>query len=321
VTELDEEGLCVVSLCAAEGVGPATVARLRQAAHERGLSLRAIMALSRAGLQRELALTPPAAKAVADIKEPVAAGRSLVKRLARIGIRAVPAGCAGYPERLSVSLGYQAPPLLFLAGDESLLRHRCLAIVGSREPSKQAADAARSLAGQEAAAGTTIVSGGAHGIDTAAHIAAASSGGTAVVPAVGLARFRWLQGRAGWLHERRWCAIGQFPPEARWRAGQALIRNRTIVALSEAVVAFEPRDSGGTWHSSVTALRMGKPLFLVSASRQGAKGRGFRQLVRHGAVALDPLRMPDGPALARLIAEYRPLRSPDQLALFGCPES
>jgi predicted Rossmann fold nucleotide-binding protein DprA/Smf involved in DNA uptake len=117
-----------------------------------------------------------------------------------------------------------------------------------------------------------------------------------------------------------WCVLGQFPPQAGWRAAQALARNRTIVALSAAVVAFEPRDCGGTWHSSLTALRMGKPLFVVTACRRGARARGLKRLVRLGASALDADRMPDGPALASLMADYRPPPGADQLPLFNLPD-
>jgi len=321
VAEPGDEDLCIISLCATEGVGPASIAMLRRAAQDRGMSVRAAMALPVAELEADVGLSPPAARAVAGITAPLAAARALLARLRRVGIRAVTAGGPDYPERLMACLGLQAPPALFLAGEPALLGRPSLAIVGSRRPSRTAAEAAWLLARQQAAAGTAIVSGGAHGIDAAGHAGAASSGGTVVVPALGLTRFHWpLPGGSG-MPEGRWCAVGQFPPQSGWRAAQALMRNRTIVALSDAVVAFEPRDSGGTWHSSVTALRMRKPLFLVAAARDGAKGRGLLCLVRQGAVALDPRRMPDAPALARLIAEYRPPACADQLALFDEVES
>ena len=86
------------------------------------------------------------------------------------------------------------------------------------------------------------------------------------------------------------------------------------MALSDAVVAFEPRDRGGTRHSSIAALQMGKALFVVSAAHQGAKGRGLKQLVRLGAVALDPDRMPDAEALASCRALGRQERGPGALA-------
>ncbi|MHC5033951.1 MAG: DNA-processing protein DprA [Planctomycetota bacterium] len=316
MTELDDDELCLISLCATEGTGPATVAALRRAARDRSAPLRVVMALSTAQLQAEIGLTPSAARAVASVRNPLATGRSVLEQLADIDARVVLEGQNAYPQWLVRLLGPRAPAVLFVAGSPALLQRPCLAIVGSRRPSRGARSAARFLARAHASSGSTIVSGGARGIDSAAHAAALSAGGTAIVPALGLARFRPHGFDTREVSADKWCVLGQFPPQAGWRSAQALLRNRTIVALSKAVVAFEPRDCGGTWHSSITALRMRKPLFVVSASRRGAKGRGLEQLVRLGAVALDPTRMPDPEALACLIADYRPPPSADQLPLF-----
>jgi len=207
--DTDEERLCLVGLCAAPGVGPASVACLRRAAREQRVPLSEVVALPAEVLEGELGLAPPAARSVAAL-----------------------------------------------------------------------------------------------------------SGATCAVPAVGVCRFRWRGASSAELAERGWCVLGQFPPDAGWRTAHALMRNRMIAALSDAVVAFDPRDTGGTWHTSLWALRMRKPLFVVGTSREGAKGRGLTHLVRFGAVALDPDRMPDAADFARLVADYRPAAPPDQLPLF-----
>ncbi|MHC4479754.1 MAG: DNA-processing protein DprA [Planctomycetota bacterium] len=315
----DEDDLCLIGLCATEGVGPATVARLREAARARRVALRAVVGLCCAELESEVGLTLSAARAVGGVEAPLLRGGSVLEQMVRIGGGVVLAGRRGYPEGLREALGAEAPPVLFLAGDASVLERPRVGIVGSRRPSRTAREAASLLARQLAAAGSTVVSGGARGIDTAAHAGALRSGGTAAVPALGVARFH-PRGMGAPAAGGSLCVVGQFPPQAGWRAGQALLRNRTIVALSEAVVAFEPRDVGGTWHSSITALRMRRPLFVASGSRRGAKGRGLRRLVRLGAVALDPARMPDPEALACLVAEYSPPPAPDQLSLFDALE-
>ena len=317
-----QERFCLIGLCAAEGVGPATVARLRRAASRLGVPLCQVAAWPAGRLRAELALGAAAAAAVAAAGDPVRAGLALLDRLAPLEIGVVLSGQPDYPAELSHGLGPHAPAALFTAGDASLLGRPRFAIVGARRPSRRAADAARSLAAALAAAGGTVVSGGADGIDTAAHVAAAAAGGTVTVPALGLTRFRRQGLGVGELGREGWYALGQFPPESKWRAAHALMRNRTIVALSSAVVAFEPRDMGGTWHTSRWALRMRKPLFIVTAARRGAAGRGLRRLVRLGAAALDVARAPglDGDGsdgeLARLAAEYRPPPCRDQASLF-----
>ncbi len=317
---MDDDELCLVGLCATDGIGPASVARLREAARNRGVPLHTLMDLPGAELGAEVGLPRAAVRAVAAIGGARSHGRSVLRRLGRAGVRVLIEGQQGYPRRLRESLGNQAPPVLFVAGDVAALHEPCVAVVGSRRPSRLARDAAHKLAGEQAAGGTTVVSGGARGIDTTAHAAAASAGRTVVVPAMGVERFRWRSLSASELSDGGWCVLGQFPPQTGWRAAHALMRNRTIVALSGAVVAFEPRDTGGTWHSCVGALHMRKPLYVATASRAGARGRGLRRLVRLGAVALDPTRMPDCAEFSRLVAEYRAPLSPDQLRLFDIPE-
>jgi len=312
----DEERLCLVGLCAAPGVGPASVARLRRAAREQRVPLREVVALPAEALECELGLAPLAARSVAALRNPCEAGRSTLDRLAWAGLRIATDEEALYPDRLGRYLRDQAPPVLFVGGDLAVLEGPCVAIVGSRQPSGPAGRAAGVLAADLAAEGSAVVSGGAPGIDSRAHEGAASAGATCAVPAVGVCRFRWRGASSAELAERGWCVLGQFPPDAGWRTAHALMRNRTIVALSDAVVAFDPRDTGGTWHTSLWALRMRKPLFVVGTSREGAKGRGLTHLVRFGAVALDPNRMPDAADFGRLVADYRPAASVDQLPLF-----
>ena len=317
--DLTDDEICLVALTDTEGVGPATMAALGRLARRRGEPLCRTLALRPEALAAEAGLAPALAEALGGVGDPLLHGRAVLKRAALMGVRAVCAGRPDYPARLTAALGEQAPPVLFVRGDSSLLEAPCVAVVGSRRPTRWAEDAARSLAGQLAQDGTTIISGGADGIDTAGHRAALFEGGTVFVPPMGLAQFRWRGGRGTRPAGRTagWCTVGQFPLDSGWRTPQALMRNRTIVALSEAVVAFERRDGGGTWHSSVNALRMGRPLFVVCASTSGAKARGQRKLVQMGASAMDPVRMPDAAAFRQMVADYRVPPVPAQTPLFG----
>ena len=313
----DDEMLSLIGLCGADGVGPATVARLQQEARRRGVPLGWLAARPAGQLVAEMGLSRRAARAVADARDPLQAGRALLGRLAHCQGDVLALGREGYPARLAAELGEGAPAVLFVAGDLSALARRCFAVVGSRRPSRVAEEAAGALAGRLAAAGCTVVSGGARGVDMAAHAAAAGAGRTVAVPAVGLLRFRRRGLGAAGLARRGWTLLGQFPPGSGWRNGHALTRNRTVVALSEAVVAFEPRDAGGTWYTSLWTLKMRKPLFVATAARRGAARRGAERLVRLGAVALDLRCMPDADALAALAADYRPPPGADQLPLFA----
>jgi len=66
-------------------------------------------------------------------------------------------------------------------------------------------------------------------------------------------------------------------------------------------------------------LQMEKPLFVASARRAGGHGRALRRLVRLGAEALDPQRMPGPEAFGRLVREYSVPPHAAQLPLFETP--
>ncbi len=313
---LSEEQLCIIGLCGTEGVGAASIARLREEARDRNRPLHAVAGLPAAKLEEELGLCRSAAAAVASVESPRLKGRVLRERLATAGGLALLQDDPRYPDRILRFMGAEAPPVLFLAGNLTLLEEPSVGIVGSRRPSGTARTAADRLAREQADVGMTIVSGGARGIDRTAHRAALKAGSTVLLAPTGLLRFRWRGLKRPGDAEGHWCLVSPFPPLSGWKAAHALQRNRLIVALSDAVVAFEPRDTGGTWNSCSHALDMRKPLFVASATRQGARGRGLGCLVRRGAVALDPAQMPDAAAFARLVATYRPAPAATQEDLF-----
>ena len=98
-------------------------------------------------------------------------------------MRAIPIGDPDYPSRL---LALRTPPeCIWVEGPLDVTTKR-VAVVGTRAPSHAAKAFARDLARQVAAAGAIVVSGGALGIDTAAHEGALEAGRTWVLAPVGL---------------------------------------------------------------------------------------------------------------------------------------
>ncbi len=314
-----DEHLCIIALCSTQGIGVAGIGRLREAARERGCPLHAFVDLPAGRLEDELGLSGTAASSVASLERPRLSGRAMLERLASVGGGALLQEDRRYPDRIARFLGAEAPPVLFIKGNAELLEAETIGIVGSRRPGGAARSAARELARAQVDAGTTVVSGGARGIDRTAHQVALKDGSTVLFAPTGLLRFRWRGLRRGRSTEDRWCLVSPFPPLSGWETAHALQRNRLIVALSDAVVGFEPRDTGGTWNSCTHALRMRKPLFVASGTLEGARGRGLRSLVRRGADALDVARMPDAGEFARMVAAYRPAPAAAQEELFESP--
>jgi DNA processing protein len=311
-----DDQLCILALASTTGIGPATINELIAAAQKSGSSLCCLLELETEELTRRFEMSPGIARLIGTLDSPRLAAKSVLDLLDRANVHPIFRSQAGYPEKLEAFLQRSAPPVLFIAGEEKLLSRPCVAVVGSRRPSAMSNRAAYRFACGLARRGTVIVSGGARGIDTAAHQGAADGGATAVVPPTGIVTFRWRGIDRSALGPQNQCIVGQFPPRDRWRTRNALQRNHSIVALSDAVVGFEPRDHGGTWRSCCAALRMGKPLFVVTARSDAPHARGHEKLVRSGAVALSPRHMPTPEEFQQLSAEYSPPAEPSQPDLF-----
>ncbi len=298
----DETRLCHICLAATTGIGPRTHRKLISAAESPNVPLRSLLDWRPGRLISELGLDREVARRISGIEAPVERGQQIRDELADEGIRAVAEDDSAYPDRLIRGLGRDAPPVLFLGGNPELLTRPAVAVVGSRSPSRGGENAATRFAARMAEAGWIIVSGGARGIDTAGHHGALKHGATAAVPPRGLLEFRWRSPARSEVNGGEWCMVGQFPPRSGWKTEHALMRNHTIVALSDATLAVEPRDRGGTWRSSRATLRAGKPLLVMNGSEEQSKQRGAEILCRSGA-QLCSCNGPPGPEQLERIVE------------------
>jgi len=131
---------------------------------------------------------------------------------------------------------------------------RCVAIVGARAASGHAAAAARALAADLAGCGYAVVSGGAIGIDAAAHRGALDAGGeTVAVMATGLdiaypARNRPLFGEI--VATGRGALLSPFPLGVPPRRYRFVRRNRIIAGLADAVVVVEAGLASGSLYTA-----------------------------------------------------------------------
>jgi DNA processing protein len=151
-----------------------------------------------------------------------------------------------------------------------LVHHRrSVAIVGSRGPLPEAVDFTRDLARTLAKAGVLVMSGGAVGIDTAAHEGAMEDGTTWCVAPNG--RDRPYPPENVELFERitaseRSRMIWPFPDRTKKNEETPKERNRVLVALATSVVVVQARFASGSRNAAAHARRLGKPLFVVPAA-------------------------------------------------------
>lgn len=154
---------------------------------------------------------------------------------------------------------------LYTAGNEDLLRNRCVAVVGTREPSAMGAARARRLARELAQDGVVVVSGLARGVDTEALTAALDVGGR-VIAVIGTPLEKAYPVENKRLQERIYnehLLVSQFPPGQRVYQSNFPVRNRLMAALSDATVIVEAGETSGTLHQASECLRIGRWLFIA----------------------------------------------------------
>ncbi len=196
----------------------------------------------------------------------------------------------GYPARL----GALSPPpeRVWVEGDLPPPGVPTVAIVGTRRPDAVGLDIAAELAGELVRAGVTIVSGGAFGIDAAAHRSALAAGGrTVAVLASGIDRPTPARHRPLFDAIRRAGALlTAYPPGTPAYAGQFLERNALIAALGDATVVVEAPIPSGALSTAAWARRLGRPLFAVPGSPRSVPSRGCLLLLRRGALMCEDAR-------------------------------
>ncbi len=179
------------------------------------------------------------------------------------------------------------PPLLAVRGDANWLKRPTVAIVGAREGSGAALMFAERLAADLGAAGFTIVSGLARGVDAAAHKGALATG-TAAVLAGGLDQPYPPQNLK--LHEAI-CEHGAVVTEAPLgtvaRARDFPRRNSIISGLSRAVVIIEAALRSGSLITARAAADQGREVMAAPGSPLDPRARGSNALIKQGATLIE----------------------------------
>ncbi|NNF66756.1 MAG: DNA-protecting protein DprA [Gammaproteobacteria bacterium] len=178
-----------------------------------------------------------------------------------------------------------APIALFVDGNESLLLHPQLAIVGSRTPTHSGVDNARSFALFLADCGLTVTSGMATGIDSAAHEGAMEKpGSTIAVCGTGLDQVYPKSARPLAEKIRRAGAlISEFPTGTPPRKENFPQRNRIIAGLSLGTLVVEAAHRSGSLITAHRAIDYGREVFAIPGSIHNPLARGCHRLIREGA--------------------------------------
>jgi DNA processing protein len=190
-----------------------------------------------------------------------------------------------YPSRLRP---FEVAPVSMTVQGGSTEAFLAVAVVGSRHATRGALRYAHRLARELAAAGVVVVSGGAVGIDGAAHQGALAAGGRTWAVAPTGHELCFPAGHAGLFAEIArgpGAMIWPFPPRYRCRSAFHA-RNRVLVALSDSVVVVQAGGHSGALHAASWARRLNKPLWVVPVPPWVEGFEGSRRLLEAGALPL-----------------------------------
>lgn len=203
------------------------------------------------------------------------------------GGRLVGQGDDDWPLGLS-ALGTAAPCALWVRGEVPVDPCAMVSVVGSRRCSDYGMAAAGQLAAAVVGSGRLLVSGGARGIDGAAHAGALRAAGSTILVAAGGAGRVYPPEHADLFSAatNRGGVVWEHPPGVGLTRASFLHRNRLIAALSVATVVVEAADRSGALNTARTAADLGRLVLAVPGRIDNPSVAGVHRAVADGWAAL-----------------------------------
>ncbi len=206
-----------------------------------------------------------------------------LERAQRAGCRILIQSDDEYPPLLREI--HDPPIVLYIKGALADATRHSVAMVGSRQTTLYGRETARRLAADLARTGLTVVSGGARGIDTAAHEGALAAGGrTVAVLGTGIDVIYPVENTA--LFDRiaqTGAVITQFPFGRHGDKQSFPIRNRIVAGMTQATVVVEANLTSGALITANLAADYGRQVFAVPGRVDSPRSSGCHQLIKDGA--------------------------------------
>ena len=267
-----------VALNMIEGVGPV---RARSLLEHFGEAPK-ILAASKSALLRVRNVGDEVAEQIATWEKSIHLADEL-KRISDFGCHVLISADEDYPPLLREI--YDPPLVLYVKGSLMGKDKNGVAVVGSRMTTHYGVETARKLAYQLAYVGVTVVSGGARGIDTAAHQGAMSGKGrTIAVLGTGINLVAPPENAE--LFERiaaNGAVITQFPFNRPADKQSFPIRNRIVAGMTLGTVVVEANLTSGALITANFANEYGRQIFAVPGRIDSPRSKGCHELIKKGA--------------------------------------
>ena len=241
-----------------------------------------ILAAPKSALLRVRNIGDETAEAIATWEKTIDLAGEL-KRISDFGCHVLIQSDENYPASLREI--YDPPLVLYVKGELTAKDKNAVAMVGSRSTTHYGIETARKLAYQLAYVGVTVVSGGARGIDTAAHQGAlAAKGRTVCVLGTGVNIVFPPENKDLFARiAENGAVITQFPFNRNGDKQSFAIRNRIIAGMTLGTVVVEADLHSGALITSNFATEYGRQVFAVPGRIDSPRSKGCHDLIKKGA--------------------------------------
>jgi DNA processing protein len=268
----------LIALNMIEGVGPIRVRSLLEHFGEAPK----ILAATKSTLLRVHNIGDEVAEKISSWEKNIDLASEL-KRISDFGCHVLISSDENYPPSLREI--YDPPLVLYVKGALTAKDKNGVALVGSRMTTHYGIETARKLAYQLAYTGVTVVSGGARGIDTAAHQGALSAKGRTIAvlgtginlifPTENAELFARIAGNGA--------VITQFPFNRPADKQSFPIRNRIVAGMTLGTVVVEANLTSGSLITANFAAEYGRQVFAVPGRIDSPRSKGCHDLIKKGA--------------------------------------
>jgi DNA processing protein len=267
-----------VALNLIERVGPI---RVRQLLEQFG-NAPAVLRASKQQLLSVQGIGEDTAEAIARWEKTIDLASEL-KRIQDYGCHVLTQEDEDYPPMLREI--YDPPIVLYVKGSLTAKDRNSVAIVGSRQTTHYGLEVGRKFGYQLGYVGVTVVSGGARGIDTAAHQGALNAKGRTVA-VLGTGINLVFPPENGELFERiaaQGAVVTQFPFNRQADKQSFPIRNRIVAGMTLGTVVVEANLTSGALITANFATEYGRQIFAVPGRIDSPRSKGCHELIKNGA--------------------------------------